>query len=82
MLASNKYEVRAIYWTLVKLIKQSLPRKLEREAKLKEFRFILDEARDLTDPIEIEYWKKELYEIIMRIEDGTFPPYPRKLKFY
>ena len=82
MLASNKYEVWAIYWTLIKLVKKSLPRKLEWEAKLLEFRYIFDTQKDLTDIKEIEIRKKESYEIIMRIEDGTFPPYPRKLKFY
>jgi len=64
---ANKYEVRAIYRTIIKEIKWTIPRKLEWESKLKEFWFIFDMSKDCNDLKEIDERKLEMYEIIKRI---------------
>ena len=49
---------------------------LYREAKLEEFKAIFWDNMDLEDKREIEEFKKDIVEIIRKIDSGVFPPFP------
>ena len=73
---SNRMEVRALYRDLMKQTARVLPRKLEREAKLAELRYMFREAATESDPDQINEIKMVLYTILDRIEHGLYPPFP------
>ena len=73
---TNQIEVRALYRDLLKSISRVLPRKLEREVKLAELRFMFRESAKETDPDQINEIKMVFYTILARIEHGVYPPFP------
>ena len=69
--------MRQIYRDILKKTAASLPRKLDREAKLAEFRHMFRVMADETDPDEINENKMVLYTILERIDAGIYPPFPK-----
>eukprot|EP00347_Sterkiella_histriomuscorum_P020010 403339444 len=76
-LESNKREVLALYRELLKAVIKNMPRKLEREAKLAEFRYLFRELSRERDPDQINEHKMMIYTILDRIENGLYPPFPK-----
>ena len=75
-LYTNGIEVRALYRDLMKETARVLPRKLEREAKLAELRFMFRESAREVDPDQINETKMVFYTILARIEHKVYPPFP------
>ena len=76
----NKMEVRALYRELLKKTSQALPRKLEREAKLAEFRYMFRESANEVDIDQINEIKMVFYTILDRLDNGVYPPFPTERK--
>ena len=73
---ANKMEVCALYRDLLKETARVLPRKLEREAKLAELKYMFRESAKERDPDQINEIKMVFYTILTRIEHGVYPPFP------
>ena len=57
-----------------------MPRKLERDAKLAEYRYMFQQCATETDIDQINEIKMVFYSIIDKIDNGVFPPFPRYRK--
>ena len=73
----NRLEVLNIYRDLMKKTARALPRRLEREAQLGEFRYLIRSVQYETDPDQINETKMVLYSIIHRLDHGVYPPFPK-----
>ncbi len=69
-----------IYRDLLKKTSRVLPRKLEREAKLADFRYMMRVAAKETDIDQINEIKMVFYSIIDKIDNGVYPPFPVEQK--
>ena len=68
--------MRALYRYFLKEIPKHFERKLEREARISEFRYLFREAGTETDIEEINETKMLFYGVIAKIEAGIYPPFP------
>ena len=75
-MATNRVEVRALYRDILKQTARVLPRKLEREAKLAELKYMFRESAKERDVDQINEIKMVFYKILTRIEHNIYPPFP------
>lgn len=68
-------ETRLLYRTLLKEVKRVCPRKLQRESKMKEFRFLFDQGLKYKEKDYPEFLM-QMKEIALRMQDGTLNPMP------
>ena len=73
-------EVLGIYRELIKKTSAAMPRKLEREAKIAEFRYMFRESAKEMDIDQINEIKMVFYTILERIDNGVYPPFPTERK--
>ena len=73
---ANRIEVRALYRDLLKETSKCLPRKLQREAKLAELKYMFRQCQYESDIDQINEIKMVFYTILTRIEQKVYPPFP------
>ena len=73
---ANRVEVLQLYRELMKKTSRALPRRFVREAKLAEFRYFVRLSADETDPDQINEIKLVLWQIVHRLDNGIYPPFP------
>ena len=80
--AQNRVEVRCLYRDLLKQISVKMDRKLQREAKFAEFRFMFKQMAKERDIEQINEMKMTLYTILDRLEADIYPPFPDEYNWH
>ena len=72
----NKSEVRYLYRILLKSTGRAIPRKIEREARIAELKYMFRHYQFEKDIDQANEIKMVFYTIVDRLEAGIYPPFP------